>query len=113
LATDGDHIPGYQLPTAPLFQLTVHLDVAVGEQLLGIRALFDEVGQLEQLSEPDATATDADPSHQPILLAGRSGWLLIPLAAHPAGCSSRWLARSRWLPEPVGWSGRLAGKIAA
>ena len=54
----ADHVPTAELPPAPSLDLSVHLNALSGEHQLGVGALVDEVGQLEQLTKLDRVAGD-------------------------------------------------------
>lgn len=66
---DGHHVARHQLPAAPVFRLAVHPYPAASKQSFDVRALLDQVRQLQELPEPDATAGHADLSHPHIMPA--------------------------------------------
>src|SRR5689334_21564529 len=82
LATDGHGVAGNQLTPTSRLDLTVDQHDSLDQQLPGLAAVVDEVGQLEQLSEPDRVVADLDGAwfvhvsfNAPISRPGRSrGW---------------------------------------
>ena len=52
-AVEGDGISVVQLLAACFFNVAVDLDQAVLNDLAGLRAVFYEVGELEELAEAD------------------------------------------------------------
>src|SRR5689334_23001491 len=57
-AADAHDVAAEELPSAAGFFLAVDLDLAVGEQVLDVRADVDHVGQLQELTEPDGLGDD-------------------------------------------------------
>ena len=55
---DHHHVVTAQLTTPAAFRLAVHRDGAVGKQGLRVATGVDEVGELEELSQPDRGITD-------------------------------------------------------
>jgi hypothetical protein len=57
-AADPYHVTRMQLPATPELGLAVHNDLAARDQTLGICAVRDDPGELEQLAKTDHVAGD-------------------------------------------------------
>ena len=69
-ARHGDDVAGDELTTTPFVGLTVDAHGAVSHELARLGTGLGEVGELEELTEPDGLVTDRHVVHEPSL-AGR------------------------------------------
>ena len=59
------HLAAAQLSAAAQLHLAVHVDTSLGDDLLGFRAGVQQVGQLEELTQPDGARPHRDVLHRP------------------------------------------------
>jgi hypothetical protein len=57
---DFDESADVELTASPELGLTIDPDAATGDQRLGLAAVHDDTGELEQLTQPDAGFADLD-----------------------------------------------------
>src|SRR5665213_1218741 len=67
LLPNGDDVALHQLPTAARLGLPVDAHGAFGEQHLGVRSSRHDVGQLQELPEPDDVVPGDDFPHAAII----------------------------------------------
>ena len=63
LAAQLDLVTVSQLSAPPAFNFPVHAHLAVGDRLPGVGALVDQVGELQELTQPDGVVPDRNCSH--------------------------------------------------
>src|SRR5450755_17621 len=78
--TDRDDVALHQLPAAAGLGLSVDADRTLGEQHLGVGSCGYDIGELEELPEPDDVVPGRNVAHGPII-------------AHPSASAAQALER--------------------
>lgn len=71
-ASELDDVADLELTSTADLDVAVHRDHAVGDEGLSVSAGFDQVGELQELAQPDAPVTDLNVVHPLIVPPGRS-----------------------------------------